>query len=105
MWAERYAPNFDEAVAFLRGSAAAREVEAAQKEQARRREVNRLRLFLAVLGGLVVLTGGVAVFAVQQQREAKAQTRIAEQKESEAIKQEEIALVEKARAANRSERG
>jgi hypothetical protein len=50
-WAERYAANCDEAVGFLAASAEARDTEAAEKEKSRRREVNRLRTFLALLGG------------------------------------------------------
>jgi energy-coupling factor transporter ATP-binding protein EcfA2 len=77
LWAERYAPNFEEAMAFLAASAQAAEEEATEKERARKREVNRLRGFLVVLGGLSLLTGGAAVYAFNQQQEAQEQTQIA----------------------------
>jgi hypothetical protein len=106
-WAKRYAPNFDEALAFLAASAEAAEAEATEKERARKREVNRLRGFLALLGGLSVLTGGAAVYAFNQQQEAKTQTAVAEEQRSVAEEQtaaaktqEKIALDEKARADN-----
>ncbi|MEM9450489.1 MAG: hypothetical protein AAGA75_18415, partial [Cyanobacteria bacterium P01_E01_bin.6] len=71
VWAERYAPNFDEAIAFLEASAEAATVEAAEKENARKREVNRLRTFLGVFFGLALLSGGAAVYAFQQQNMVK----------------------------------
>ncbi len=107
VWAERYAPNFDEALAFLDASAQAAEAEATEKERARKREVNRLRGFLALLGGLSLLTGGAAVYAFSQQQEAKTQTVFAEEQRqaaetqtAKAQAQEKIALDEKARADN-----
>ncbi|HIK45306.1 MAG TPA: hypothetical protein IGR64_10525 [Leptolyngbyaceae cyanobacterium M65_K2018_010] len=90
-WAERYSPNFDEAVTFLEASAKAREAEEAEKERSRKREVNRLRTFLALLGGLSLLTGGAAVYAFNQQQEAKNQAQIALQREQDAEEQRAIA--------------
>ncbi|MGD1859339.1 MAG: hypothetical protein ACFB0E_05130 [Leptolyngbyaceae cyanobacterium] len=119
IWAERYAPNFNEAIAFLEASNKAAIDEAAEKERARKSEVNRLRGFLALLGGLSLLTGGAAVYAFNQQQEAQEQTQIALEREQEAeeqrqvaetqreiaeretinaLEQEEIALAEKANA-------
>ncbi|MEO0541727.1 MAG: hypothetical protein AAFZ80_12820 [Cyanobacteria bacterium P01_A01_bin.105] len=72
-WAERYAANFGEATAFLLASAKAQVKETAQKEQARRKEVRRLRSFLAVLTGLSLLTTGVSIFAFNQQNRARNQ--------------------------------
>ena len=91
VWAERYASNFDESIAFLQASADAREEEALNKERAKKREINRLRTFLVLLGGLSLLTGGVAVYAFNQQQEAIEQTQIATVSAEEAIKQEKAA--------------
>ena len=91
VWAQRYAPNFEAAIAFLEASNEAARVEAAEKERARKREVNRLRGFLALLGGLSLLTGGAAVYAFNQQQEAQAQTQVAQQQEAAAEEQQQIA--------------
>ncbi len=69
-WAERYAPNFDQTMQFLDASVTARDEEAAEKEANRKRELKRLRLFLAGLGLLSLLAVGAAVFAFQKQQEA-----------------------------------
>jgi WD40 repeat protein len=90
-WAERYADNHDEAIAFLMASSEAAAAEAAEKERTKRREVNRLRTFLGLLTGLTLLTGGVAVYAFQQQQEAKVQTRLAQEQERVAEGQKQIA--------------
>ncbi|MBW4583526.1 MAG: hypothetical protein KME42_28525, partial [Tildeniella nuda ZEHNDER 1965/U140] len=69
-WAERYAPNFDQTMQFLDDSVTARDEEAAEREANRKRELKRLRLFLAGLGLLSFLALGAAVFAFQKQQEA-----------------------------------
>ena len=91
VWAERYAPNFDESIAFLQASADAREEEAITKERSKKREINRLRTFLVLLGGLSLLTGSVAVYAFNQQQETIEQTRMATDNAKEAVRQEEAA--------------
>ncbi|MBT9311407.1 hypothetical protein IXB28_04250, partial [Leptothoe kymatousa TAU-MAC 1615] len=91
VWAERYASNFDEAVGFLQASADAREEEAVSKERAKKREINRLRTFLVLLGGLSLLTGGASVFAFSQQQKADEQAKIAIEQKKEAEDQKQIA--------------
>ncbi|MEM1241001.1 MAG: hypothetical protein AAGI45_14255 [Cyanobacteria bacterium P01_H01_bin.26] len=98
VWAERYAPNFDEAIAFLEASANAREEEAVTKERAKKREINRLRTFLVLLGGLSLLTGGAAVYAFNQQQEANIQAAIAIQEKENADEQRGIADQERINA-------
>ncbi|MEO0408175.1 MAG: hypothetical protein AAF289_12565, partial [Cyanobacteria bacterium P01_A01_bin.135] len=90
-WAERYAPEFEEAIAFLVASAEAREKEAEEKERARRREVNRLRGFLAVFFGLALVSGGAAVYALQQREDAVEQAQIAQEQTEEAERQAVLA--------------
>ncbi|MEM9008820.1 MAG: hypothetical protein AAGE59_35590, partial [Cyanobacteria bacterium P01_F01_bin.86] len=91
VWAERYAPNFDEAIAFLQASADAREEEAINKERAKKREINRLRTFLVLLGGLSVLSGGLSVYALNQQQNANEKAQLALMREQEAEEQKTVA--------------
>ena len=56
--------------------------------------MNRLRTFLALLGGLSLLSGGAAVYAFNQQQEAKIQTAVAEQQALNANIQAESFRVE-----------
>ncbi|MEM9119838.1 MAG: hypothetical protein AAGD09_18430, partial [Cyanobacteria bacterium P01_F01_bin.56] len=91
VWAERYAPNFDQAMAFLAASAETAEAETVAKERARKREVNRLRGFLGIFAGLSVLAGSTAVYAFIQQQEAQEQTQLAETREEEAEQQRAVA--------------
>jgi WD40 repeat protein len=91
VWAERYAPNFDQAMAFLAASAEAAEAETVAKERARKREVNRLRGFLGIFAGLAILAGGTAVYAFQQGKVAEQERQEAEQQRQEAERQTGIA--------------
>ncbi|MEM1369893.1 MAG: High-affnity carbon uptake protein Hat/HatR, partial [Cyanobacteria bacterium P01_H01_bin.15] len=90
-WAERYASNFEQAMAFLSASADAQEREVTEREQTRKREINRLRGFLAVFAGLSILAGSTAVYAFYQQQEARIQTLKAEEQGREAEQQKAVA--------------
>jgi hypothetical protein len=79
LWAQRYAHNFEQSIAFLEQSASAKESEVIESEKRRKREINRLRTFLVLLGGLTFLASGTALYALQQQQEASHQTQIAKQ--------------------------
>ncbi|MEO0351454.1 MAG: hypothetical protein AAF282_15550 [Cyanobacteria bacterium P01_A01_bin.15] len=110
VWAERYAPNFDETIAFLRASADACDEEALSRIRAKKREINRLRTFLVLLGGLSLLTGGAAVYAFSQQQKAirqgevaNEQREIAEQLSIKDRQQAEVTLYEKQRAETAQE--
>ncbi|MEM9264861.1 MAG: hypothetical protein AAGA46_05005, partial [Cyanobacteria bacterium P01_F01_bin.13] len=95
VWAERYALNFDEAITFLQDSAEARDIEVAEKERAKKREVNRLRTFIALLGGLSLMTGGASVYAFNQQQKANEQASIALVREKEAEEQRQVAELQR----------
>jgi len=90
-WAERYAPNFDETMQFLAASVTARDQEATEKEANRKRELKRLRLFLAGLGLLSFLAFGAAVFAFQQTQRVEQQNKLVEQQKSEVTQQRDVA--------------
>ncbi|PSN14258.1 hypothetical protein C7293_12365 [filamentous cyanobacterium CCT1] len=90
-WAERYAPNFDQAVSFLAASAEARDIEVAEAETARRQKITQLRTFLGVLLGLSVLSIAFAGFALNQQKRAEDQAKVAETQTRIANRQRKIA--------------
>ncbi|MBE9114045.1 hypothetical protein IQ273_32270 [Nodosilinea sp. LEGE 07298] len=98
VWAERYAPDFNRAIAFLEASAAARDAEVAETEKARRQKINQLRTFLSVFIGLSLLSVGFAVFALEQQKLAVKQTILAEEREKKAEEQTLIAQNEQSKA-------
>jgi hypothetical protein len=61
-WARRYHPGFEAAMSFLEKSLAAREAEAWEKEERRRRELMRTRIFAAVLGLAALISLGFALY-------------------------------------------
>ena len=69
-WAKRYAPAFKPAMQFLDASAEARDAEVTAKELARRREVRRLRSFIAGLAVLALLAIGAAGYAYLREQDA-----------------------------------
>lgn len=90
-WARRYHPGFDQASNFLERSLAAREAERLEKENQRRKELRRTRLFAAVLAVAAMFSLGLAAYAMQQKvkaqksaTEAQEQKRSAEESESKA---------------------
>lgn len=129
-WAQRYAPAFEPTMQFLDASAEARDAEAAEKELARRREVRRLRSFIAGLAMLSLLAIGAAGYAYLREQEAKtaktqaqeaegrakqraqeaqeaqalAQQREQEAKDAQAIEARQRALAETARKAEAEQR-
>lgn len=72
VWAQHYNPNFDEAMGFLVASKAAREAEIAAKEQQRRREIRRTRLFSMVLSVAFLISLGFGAFAYDARNKAYA---------------------------------
>jgi hypothetical protein len=97
-WGERYHPEFDSAMAFLDASRDARDAEAHEREQQRKRELRRTRLFVLILGTALILALALGAFAlvkrneaVQQRGEAERQKRNAEAALLEAEHQKERA--------------
>jgi energy-coupling factor transporter ATP-binding protein EcfA2 len=78
-WAQRYHSNFDEAMDFLRASAAERDLVVAQQERQRNQRVRLRNRGLAVLSMLLVMMAGLTVYALQQRKVANEQQRIAEE--------------------------
>ncbi|NET30415.1 MAG: AAA family ATPase [Cyanothece sp. SIO1E1] len=103
-WAERYDPAFERVMAFLAASAAAREREVAEQEVARRREVRRLRGFIALLLGLSLLAIGAAWFAFIQRQEADAQRQRAEEALQDVERQRRIAQTNAEEAENNEQK-
>jgi len=62
-WAERYNPEFADAMKFLDDSVAARDADALEREERRRRESRRNRLLSIVFGLLFIATLTALVFA------------------------------------------
>jgi WD40 repeat protein len=71
VWAERYAPGFERAMAFLEESRAAAEAEKAAKEALRREKLRRTRLFAAVTSIFLLLALVALVYALKQARLAR----------------------------------
>jgi hypothetical protein len=61
-WARRYHSGFKAAMSFLEESLAAREAEVWEKEERRRRELMRTRIFAAVLGLAALISLGFALY-------------------------------------------
>lgn len=65
-WANRLAPNFEEAMTYLDASLDARNAEIHKEEKVRKQKLNGLRAFSVVLSSLLLLSGGMGVYAFQQ---------------------------------------
>ncbi|MEB3357598.1 MAG: hypothetical protein VKK04_12795 [Synechococcales bacterium] len=70
-WAARYDAAFEPTMAFLNGSVEARDRERAAHETARRKEVQRLRLFIGALATLLLLAVGTTVYALATRKIAR----------------------------------
>lgn len=75
-WAERYAPRFDLAMAFLESSRAQEETEALEKERQRQRQLQLARLLSLSLAGLLAVAVWAAVQIHRSAERAKAQERV-----------------------------
>jgi WD40 repeat protein/energy-coupling factor transporter ATP-binding protein EcfA2 len=92
-WAHRYHPEFEMAMGHLDASAAARDVEAQERERQRRKEVSykRTRLAAFLLAFSVLLSLASAVYAFRQGAAAERERTIAVQKTGEAEKEKSVA--------------
>jgi len=98
-WARRYDPGFERAMRFLEASAAERDAAVAEREQRRRRELQRARRLALVLGSsaLVTLAFGSLAFTQKNRAETalravQAQKRIADEQRSRAEFQQQEAV-------------
>jgi hypothetical protein len=69
-WAERYRPDFDQAVAFLEESRKSRDAAIEAEKERQRRELRRTRQVAAVLGAAFLLAVGFGGYALYEQRRA-----------------------------------
>jgi len=74
-WGRRYDRGFDDAMRFLDESAAAREAELERRARARRRQLQSLRAFAAVLGGLFVVSAIAAWWGMLQRDRARLEAK------------------------------
>jgi hypothetical protein len=112
-WAERHAPNFDQAMSYLEASLSAREEKVLSEEQERRRAIRNLRRYLGIVLGLLILALGTGAFAFTQiavtraaliaTQQAQGQERKAREQAEEARQLAEMALSQ-ARDAQNEER-
>jgi tetratricopeptide (TPR) repeat protein len=91
VWGQHYHPEFDLAMSFIDASKTANEAEIAAREQARKKEVRRTRIFATIFGVLGLLAGAFGVFAMQARNTAYAAR-------NEALSARNQALEEKKRA-------
>jgi Tfp pilus assembly protein PilF/energy-coupling factor transporter ATP-binding protein EcfA2 len=90
-WANRYDPDFDDAVQFLADSQTARDAELAARELAQRREVRRTRVFSAIITAAFLMSLTLGVFAYQSRNNALSHAQAANVAREEAEKQKLIA--------------
>lgn len=77
-WAQRYDPNFDRAMAFLRDSENARDVAIAEQERQRRQQLVWARRAAAVMGALFLIAVALAASAFRLWTQASEQRLLAE---------------------------
>jgi energy-coupling factor transporter ATP-binding protein EcfA2 len=85
VWARRYDPGFERAMAFLDASREERDRALELREARRRRKLRRARQWAALLAGLLLLTAVFGVSAWRQRQIAEADRRVARRAEAEAL--------------------
>ncbi|HZE68511.1 MAG TPA: hypothetical protein VE135_03165 [Pyrinomonadaceae bacterium] len=111
VWAQHFHPDFETAMSFLTASKEGREAEIAAREQQRRREIRRTRLFSMVLGIAFLISLGFGTFAYDarnkayiSRNDALEQRNRAEVARNEAVAAGRAAEMEKQRAQKSEER-
>jgi cell division protein FtsN len=91
MWAERYDPAFERAMLFLDQSKQQRDLDIAEKERQRRRQLEWARRLAIILGSAAIVTLVFGLYAMTLKIEA-------EDNFKEALRQKEIALAQQKEA-------
>lgn len=91
VWAERYDPAFERAMLFLDQSGRQRDLDIAEKERQRRRQLQWARRLAIVLGSAAIVTLAFGLYAMTLKIEADENFR-------EALRQKEIALTQRKEA-------
>lgn len=91
VWAERYDPAFERAMLFLDQSRRQRDLDIAEKERQRRRQLQWARRLAVILGSAAVVTLAFGLYAMTLKIEADENAR-------EALRQKEIALAQQKEA-------
>lgn len=91
VWAERYDPAFERAMLFLDQSKQQRDLDIAEKERQRRRQLQWARRLAVILGSAAIVTLVFGLYAMTLKIEAEANFK-------EALRQKEIALTQRKEA-------
>jgi len=94
VWARRYEPSFERAMAFLEASREERDRAVEEREASRRRKLRRARQWTALLAGLCLLTLAFGAFAWRERQVAEVgrqSAREAQKRAEEASAREEDA--------------
>ena len=102
-WGTRYAKNYSVALDFLENSRRAREAEALDKENQRKKELKRAWASAAVLAVAFVVAMALVVYALQQKRIAEGQRQAAINEQLKAEEQKRIADEHKKIAEGKTE--
>ena len=99
-WAQRYHPEFDTAMSFLDASVDARDREAREREQLRRREVSykRTKLVAFIIALLFLLSLAASVYAYKKNAETQTALRKMEDANKQANDERKNAVRERDRA-------
>ena len=91
IWAERYDPAFERAMLFLDQSKQQRDLDIAEKERQRRRQLEWARRLAVILGSAAIVTLAFGLYAMTLKIEA-------DENFKEALRQKEIALAQQKEA-------
>ena len=95
VWAKRYHPDFDGAMAFLQGSRIARDAILLSEEHARKQELKRARAVAVVFAIGFIVAVGLAVYAFLQRSAAQAERQLRAQQQALNAAQAQLIETEK----------